>query len=148
MNVQNSICSAFCSGLSVREIPIGYAIKTPFSWLHGEPLVVFGEVDRGMVRMRDSGDTLMFLEDVAGDLTMDSRIDAMREIALEHGVQFDEDNALFVSDWVDKSQLGDSAVRFMSFLKSRWREWKRIRLCGSKHFWGAWRPIFARQWQS
>lgn len=116
MNVQNSICSSFCSGLSVREIPLGYAIKTPFSWLHGEPLVVFGEVDRDMVRMRDSGDTLMFLEDVAGDLTMDSRIDAMREIALEHGVQFDEDNALFVSDWVDKSQLGDSAVRFMSFL--------------------------------
>ena len=116
MSVRNDICSAFCDSLSVREVPIGYAIKTPFSWLHGEPLVVYGEVDRDMVRMRDSGDTLMFLEDVAGDLTADTRMDAMKEIALENGIQFDEDNAIFSSDWVEKSKLGESAIRFMSFL--------------------------------
>ena len=116
MNVQKDICNAFCTDLSVREIPLGYAIKTPFAWLNGEPIVVFGEVDGQMIRMRDSGDTIMFLEDVAGDLTSDTRLDAMREIALEHGVYFDEENSLFASDWVDRSKLGDSAIRFMSFL--------------------------------
>ena len=69
-----------------------------------------------LLRMRDSGDTIMFLEDVAGDLTSDTRLDAMRDIALEHGVYFDEENSLFASDWVDRSKLGDSAIRFMSFL--------------------------------
>ena len=116
MNVQKDICSAFCDGLSVRKIPLGYAIKTPFTWLHGEPLVVFGEEQDGLVRMRDSGDTLVFLEDVAGDLSLQTRVEAMQEIASEHGVTFDEDNSLFASQWVDSSQLGDSAIRFMSFL--------------------------------
>lgn len=116
MNVQGDICAAFCDQLSIREVPIGYAIKTPFAWLNGDPLVIFGEVTGNLVRMRDSGDTLISLEDEAGDLTSDNRIDAMRKIALEHGVKFDEDNSLFTSEWVDTSHLGDSAIRFMSFL--------------------------------
>lgn len=116
MNVQRDICAAFCDQISIREVPIGYSIKTPFSWLNGEPLVVFGEVDGNLVRIRDSGDTLISLEDEAGDLTSDARMDAMRKIAMAHGVKFDEDNSLFTSDWVDISRLGDSTIRFMSFL--------------------------------
>jgi len=116
MNVQSDICAAFCDQLSIREVPIGYAIKTPFSWLQGEPLVVFGEVDGNLVRMRDSGDMLISLEDEAGDLSSDTKSEAMIEIALAHGVKFDEDNSLFASEWVDRSHLGDSAIRFMSFL--------------------------------
>lgn len=116
MTVQKKICAAFCEGLSVREIPLGYAIKTPFSWLHGEPLVVFGEKSDGLVRMRDGGDTLALLEDVAGDLTTDTKMDAMRQLAIEHGIAFDEDNSLFLSDWTEEANLGDAAVRFMSFL--------------------------------
>ncbi|MCZ4262887.1 MULTISPECIES: DUF1828 domain-containing protein [Limimaricola] len=116
MNAQKKICAAFCEGLSVREIPLGYAIKTPFSWLHGEPLVVFGERSDGLVRMRDGGDTLALLEDVAGDLTTDTKMDAMRQLATEHGIAFDEENSLFLSDWTDEADLGSAAVRFMSFL--------------------------------
>lgn len=116
MNVHSDICAAFCDQLSIREVPIGYAIKTPFGWLHGDPLVVFGEVDGNLIRMRDSGDTLISLEDEAGDLSSDTRIDALRHIALAHGVKFDEDNSLFTSEWVDRSQLGASVIRFMSFL--------------------------------
>ena len=116
MNVQSDICAAFCDQLSIRKVPIGYAIKTPFAWLQGDPLVIFGEVTGNLVRMRDSGDTLISLEDEAGDPTSDSRIGAMHTIALAHGVKFDEDNSLFTSEWVDISHLGDSAIRFMSFL--------------------------------
>jgi hypothetical protein len=116
MNVQKNICTAFCEGLSVREIPLGYAIKTPFSWLHGEPLVVFAEKSDGLIRMRDGGDTLVLLEDVAGDLTTDTKMEAMRQLAIEHGIAFDEDNSLFLSDWTEEASLGDVAVRFMSFL--------------------------------
>ncbi|KMK68073.1 DUF1828 domain-containing protein [Puniceibacterium sp. IMCC21224] len=116
MNAHSDICNAFCDQLSIRKVPIGYAIKTPFSWLQGDPLVVFGEVDGNLVRMRDGGDTLISLEDDAGDLSSESRVKAMRDVALAHGVTFDEDNSLFTSTWVDRSQFGDSAIRFMSFL--------------------------------
>ncbi|MCF7747353.1 DUF1828 domain-containing protein [Sulfitobacter sp. M39] len=116
MNVQKTICTAFCEGLSIREIPLGYAIKTPFSWLHGEPLVVFAEKGDGLFRMRDGGDTLALLEDVAGDLTTETKMDAMRQLAIEHGINFDEDNSLFLSNWSEEAHLGDAAVRFMSFL--------------------------------
>lgn len=116
MTVKKEICSAFCDGLSIREIPLGYAITTPFSWLHGEPLVIFGEKAGGLVRMRDGGDTLTILEDFAGDLTTETKMDAMRQLAIEHGVLFDEDKSLFVSDWTEELNLGGSAIRFMSFL--------------------------------
>ena len=116
MTIENDICAAFCDGLSVRKVPLGYAIKTPFTWLHGEPLVVFVEEQDGLIRMRDSGDTLALLEDVAGDLSSQARVDAMQDIAFAHGITFDEENALFTSQWVDRSQLGNSAIRFMSFL--------------------------------
>jgi hypothetical protein len=116
MTVKKEICSAFCDGLSIREIPLGYAIKTPFSWLHGEPLVIFGEKSDGLIRMRDGGDTLALLEDIAGDLTTDTKMDAMRQLAIEHGILFDEDNSLFVSDWTEEVNLGGAAIRFMSFL--------------------------------
>lgn len=116
MTVQRTICTAFCDGLSVREIPLGFAIKTPFTWLHGEPLVVYGERSNGMVRMRDAGDTLALLEEVAGDLTTETKVDSIRNIALAHGVTFDEDNSLFLSDWTNDENLGNAAIRFMSFL--------------------------------
>lgn len=116
MTVQSKICEAFCEGLSVREIPLGYAIRTPFSWLHGEPLTVYGEKSEGMVRMRDAGDTLALLEDIAGDLTTDTKMDAMRQLATEHGLSFDEENSLFLSEWTDEANLGLAAIRFMSFL--------------------------------
>lgn len=116
MSVQKEICAAFCDGLSVRKIPLGYAIKTPFNWLNNEPLVVYGEKSEGLVRMRDAGDTLALLEDVAGDLTSDTKMDAMRMLAVEHGVTFDDENSLFHSDWTDEANLGRAAIRFMSFL--------------------------------
>ena len=116
MTAQKKICSAFCDALSIRDIPLGYAIKTPFSWLHGEPLVIFGEKSDGMVRMRDGGDTLALLEDVAGDLTTDTKMDAMRQLASEHGIIFDEEKSLFLSDWTEEANLGGVAIRFMSFL--------------------------------
>ncbi|MFD2739588.1 hypothetical protein ACFSUD_08415 [Sulfitobacter aestuarii] len=98
MTVQKKICAAFCEGLPVREVPLGYAIKTPFNWLHREPLVVFGEKSDGLVRMRDGGDTLALLEDVAGDLTTETKLDTMRQLAIEHGIAFDEERSLFLSD--------------------------------------------------
>lgn len=116
MTVQNKICEAFCEGLSVREIPLGYAITTPFRWIHGEPLIVYGERSDGMVRMRDAGDTLALLEDVAGDLTTDTKMDAMRQLATEHGVAFNEENSLFLGEWTEEDNLGIAAINFMSFL--------------------------------
>lgn len=95
---------------------MGHAIRTPFRWVHGEPLVFFAEMADGQVRMRDSGDTLAILEDVAGDLSSETKLDAMRSLAAEHGVVFDEAGSLFCSEWTPEERLGDNAVRFMSFL--------------------------------
>ncbi|MGB6228688.1 MAG: DUF1828 domain-containing protein [Litorimonas sp.] len=116
MNIQKEICGAFCEGLSIRKVPLGYAIRTPFMWVHGEPLVIFGEAKDGLVRMRDSGDSLLILEDLAGDLTTDTKVEAIYELATSHGVLFDEEQALFTGGWVEESMLGEAAIRFMSFL--------------------------------
>lgn len=116
MTLHKQICSVFCDGLSIREVPLGYAIRTPFSWINGEPLVIYGEKSDSLVRIRDGGDTLTLVEDIAGDLTTETKLNAIRDLAKQHGVFFDEENSLFLSDWTDAESVGEAAIKFMSFL--------------------------------
>lgn len=116
MNLERAICSAFCEGFHVREVPIGYSIRTPLDWLSQEPLVFFAEVSGGAIRFTDSGDTLLQLEDEAGDLRSESRIRAISELAASHKVQFDEEGASFYSDWIAEDKAGPGAITFLSFM--------------------------------
>lgn len=118
MSLQQQICKSFCDGFRVREVPKGFAITSPFTWLGDDPLVFYANQKDNKIRFEDSGASLLYLEDVAGDLTTDTRMETVRELAKIHGVNYDEDAVTFSSQWFDKDQAGKGVIEFLSFMNS------------------------------
>lgn len=116
MTLQNKICTAFCDGFRVREIPKGYSITSPFTWMESEPLTFYASEKGGKIKFEDSGASLMYLEDIAGDLTTDTRMETVRELARQHHVNYDDDNVTFSSQWMDAAQAGRGVIDFLSFM--------------------------------
>lgn len=116
MSFQQTLCSALCDGFQVREVPIGFSITSPFMWLEDEPLVFIGRKEGKKIRFEDSGATLMLLEDVAGDLSTDARLDAIRMLASEHHVTYDEEGHKFYTQWQDIDSSSSGIISFLSFM--------------------------------
>lgn len=116
MNLQDAICRSFCDGFRVKPIPKGYSIISPFSWLEDEPLVFYAAKKNGKLRLEDSGASLLYLEDHAGDLSTDTRMETIRELAKQHGVTFDEEAVTFSTQWFDESETGRGVIDFLSFM--------------------------------
>lgn len=116
MNLQEVICRSFCDGFRVQSIPKGFSIVSPFSWLEDDPLVFYAAKKDGKLRLEDSGASLMYLEDVAGDLSTDTRMETIRELAKQHGVTFDEETVTFSTQWFDEAEVGRGVIDFLSFM--------------------------------
>lgn len=116
MNLQEVICRSFCDGFRVKSIPKGFSIVSPFSWLENDPLVFYAAKKDGKLRLEDSGASLMYLEDVAGDLSTDTRMETIRELAKQHGVTFDEEAVTFSTQWFDEIEVGRGVIDFLSFM--------------------------------
>lgn len=116
MNLQHQICKSFCDGFRVKEVPKGYAITSPFTWLGDEPLVFYANKKENKVRFEDSGASLLYLEDVAGDLTSDIRMETIRDLAKQHGVNYDDDSVIFSSQWFNQEDVGKGVISFLSFM--------------------------------
>jgi hypothetical protein len=100
----------------VRSVPKGFAIVSPFKWLEDEPLVFYAVENSGKLRLEDSGASLLYLEDIAGDLSTDIRMETIRELATQHGVTFDEDAVTFSTQWFDEAEAGRGVIDFLSFM--------------------------------
>ncbi|MBE1289560.1 MAG: DUF1828 domain-containing protein [Rhodobacteraceae bacterium] len=116
MNLQKQICKSFCDGFRVREVPKGFVITSPFTWLGDEPLVFYASKEASKIRFEDSGASFLYLEDVAGDLTTDTRMETVRQLAKLHEINFDEDTVTFSSQWFDEDQSGQGVIEFLSFM--------------------------------
>jgi hypothetical protein len=75
----NDLCSALCSGLALREVKIGYAIKTPFKLPDGDSIALYIRRDLEnprMLRFEDDGGTIAALEEDGVSLESEARSDA------------------------------------------------------------------------
>ncbi len=116
MRLKKQICESFCDGFRVREIPKGFVITSPFTWMGDEPLVFYAREKDNKIRFEDSGASLLYLEDIAGDLTTNTRMETVRELARSHGVNYDEDAVTFSSQWLENDQAGRGVIDFLSFM--------------------------------
>lgn len=116
MNIQKHICEAFCDGFRTKEIPIGYSITTPFTWLEDEPLVIYARKEDGLLRIEDNGGTFVSLEDLSGDLSSETRADTVRELAFQNRIIFDEENFQFYTGWSNENEIGSLVINFLSFM--------------------------------
>src|SRR5690606_10321329 len=68
------------------------------------------------VRFEDSGSTLVYLEDEVGDINSDTRSEAIRNLASEYSVTFDEENNQFYTQWFEHSKSSHGIINFISFM--------------------------------
>lgn len=116
MSIARQICDALCKGFTVREVPIGFAIKSPFDWFTGDKLVFYARTKGSLVRFEDSGATLFELEGAGVDLSSSTRLESLYQICHDSNVRFDEEEGQFHTDYVRIEEVGLSAIQFMSFM--------------------------------
>ncbi|MEP3631171.1 MAG: DUF1828 domain-containing protein [Hyphomicrobiales bacterium] len=116
MNLQQEICTAFCDGLVVRQVPMGYAISTPVTWFSGDTLSFYARVEGERARLEDSGSLLFDLEGQGVDFSSENRMELLSGLLNEHGVMLSEDDGLFCTEWVPKTQIAQLALPFLTFL--------------------------------
>ena len=116
MNLQKEICAAFCDGLVVREVPVGYAISTPVTWFSGDTLSFFARVEGARARLEDSGSLLFDLEGQGVDFSSENRMEILSSLMDEHGVTLSEEDGLFCTEWVAKGDIAKLVLPFIAFL--------------------------------
>lgn len=116
MSLSAAICRTLCEGFSVREVPVGYAIKSPFDWFMGEPMTFYARVENGRARYEDSGVLIADLEGMGVDFESAQRNAILQSLLDEYSVVFDETDMMFVTEWVQESKLATLTPAYLAFL--------------------------------
>lgn len=116
MNLQKEICKAFCDGLIVREVPMGFSISTPVTWFSGDTISFYARVEGDRARLEDSGSLLFDLEGQGVDFTSENRMELLSALLDEHGVMLSEEDALFCTEWTPANDVARQAIPFLTFL--------------------------------
>lgn len=113
------LCSALCSGLAMREVPIGYAIKTPFHNQDGDSIGVYirrQNDNPSMLRLEDDGGTLAALEEYGVSFTNDARLDALSALLKQYDAQLDESDVIIHTEYLLEDRVPAAFTKFMALL--------------------------------
>lgn len=116
MNLRKEICAAFCDGLVVREVPVGYSVSTPVTWFSGDNITFYARVEGERARLEDSGSLLFDLEGQGMDFSSENRMEILSGLLAEHGVMLSEEDGVFCTEWVPKGKIAALALPFLTFL--------------------------------
>ena len=116
MSLKSELCQAFCDGLIVRSVPIGFAISTPVTWFSGDRISFFARVEGGRARFEDSGSLLFDLEGQGVDLGSGTRSETLSNLLDELGVVYSEEDGVFCTEWVSRDSLAKFLSPFLTFL--------------------------------
>lgn len=116
MNLKNEICAAFCDGLMVRKVPMGFAISTPVAWFSGDNISFYARVEGNRARLEDSGSLLFDLEASGVDFSSENRRELLSGLMMECGVHLSDEDQLFCTDWVPREAIATLALPFLTFL--------------------------------
>lgn len=113
------LCRALCSGLDMRPVPIGYAIKTPFRSQDGDAIGMYlrREPDNpSQLRFEDDGGTLASLEEDGVSLSSDTRSDALADLLTQYGAHYDDESAVIYTDYFSEDRVPANFAKFMALL--------------------------------
>lgn len=116
MNLQQEICAAFCDGLIVRKVPVGYAISTPVTWFAGDTISFYARIEGERARLEDSGSLMFDLEGQGVDFSSENRMEILAGLLGDHGVIHSEEDGMFCTEWVPKTEIAALALPFLTFL--------------------------------
>lgn len=116
--LEEQLCKAFCQGVHVRKVPVGYAISTGFTMADGDPIGFYAVETghNGVYRLEDDGTVVPLLEAVGVNLKSGTRRAAFNALLAEHRLSFDETNQLICSAQLQLEEVPPAALRFMAML--------------------------------
>jgi hypothetical protein len=115
----NDLCRALCSGLALREVPVGYAVKTPFKQTDGDYIGLYirrDEANPSIMRLEDDGGTIASLEEDGVSFGLESRAEALAALLKQYDAYLDESESVIHTDYVDETRLPANFVKFMALL--------------------------------
>jgi hypothetical protein len=113
------LCHAFCAALSVRLVPAGYAVETPYKNSDGDPLLLYyvkSSAQPVRWRIEDDGTQVPLLEASGVDLTGKARGEALEYLLREYGAFFDSDARVIHTPFMPESGLGEASIKFVALL--------------------------------
>jgi hypothetical protein len=116
--MKDELCEAFCDGVLVREMKNGFAIRTPYDDLKGEPLAFYaiGPNEDGLFRIIDDGTTVPFLEASGVSLESETRFSAFTGILQEYKASYSEGERQIYMPSLRRDMLAGASLRFMALL--------------------------------
>jgi Domain of unknown function DUF1828 len=113
----DDFCRAFCNVLALREVPVGYVLRTPFRRADGDPIAIYlRKADDGTYRLEDDGQTIGRLEVGGVDLDSETRFEILVDLLKEHNAFFDERESLIHTDYLPETDVPWLAVQFSGLL--------------------------------
>lgn len=112
-------CKAFCDNITLRKVPMGFVLKTPFRRDDGDAIAIYIRPHHeiaGAFRLEDDGQTIGFLEASGVDLETDTRLEALNDLLREYVAFYDEHNSLLHTGYIAEKQLAAAAVSFSALL--------------------------------
>ena len=111
------ICEAFCDAITHKQVPLGYAITTPFRLSDGDPIVFFVIKDGpSNYHIEDDGTQVPLLEASGVDLSTGSRADLFRELLSEYGLSYDDNARALRTAELAESDVPTAALNFIAAL--------------------------------
>lgn len=119
MKLLKDVCGTFCDGLAMREVPMGFAIRTPFRNPDGDAVALYARRDRDFsnrYRFEDDGGTMAHLQEEGFSLENESRSAEFHRLLAEYGCQYDEGEVLIHTDYLDEEKLPAYFLKFMALM--------------------------------
>lgn len=114
--LRNDLCKSFCREISVHPVPAGYAVSTAFEDSSGDRLTFYVVETPDGPRLEDDGDYLASL--LARDIPIfdGTRRQLLDAILIESDLFWDHDTFEIKSGIVDRANVHEAVVRFISAL--------------------------------
>lgn len=119
MNLLKDVCGTFCDGLAMREVPMGFAIRTPFRNSDGDAVALYARRDNdiaGRYRFEDDGATIADLQEEGFSLDNEARSSEFHRLLSEYGCHYDEGEILIHTDYLTEEQLPAYFLKFMALM--------------------------------
>jgi len=117
--MKNLVCKAFCDAISLRKVPMGYAVETPYANSEGDPLVFYlAHVPHSTLwTIEDDGMQIPLLEASGIDIRPDKqRGKILNRLLNEYGATFDKEARVIKTNAIPENKIGSAAVNFLALL--------------------------------
>ena len=115
-SLEKTLCQAYCSSISVRAVPCGYAVSTLFVDRSGDPIGCYIVEDEDGYRIEDDGEYLARMIGSGLQIDQGQRGKILDDILDEGQVFWDRDTYLIRSHNIKSFELGERLVEFISSL--------------------------------